>query len=280
MGAVAPAEPATSWSCPAPWRKLMAALRANWPEYLIEGWALGMFMVSAGVVGVLLESSASPLRPLIEDATVRRVLGAIAMGLTAIALIYSPWGRRSGAHMNPAVTLTFLRLGKVAGADATFYVLAQFIGGTLGVVLVWILFGASFTEPPVAFATTVPGPRGVGVALLAEFAISFGLMYTILRVSSHARLERWTGMFAGALVALFISLEAPLSGTSMNPARTFASAAPAGHWMHLWLYFLAPVLGMLAAGAAYRRWHASAPVHCAKLRHSDGHRCIHCGYQP
>lgn len=280
MGADAVAQPETTLARPAQGRNLVSSLRDNWPEYLIEGWALGMFMVSAGVVGVLLESSASPLRHLIEDPTVRRVFGGIAMGLTAMALIYSPWGRRSGAHMNPAVTLTFLGLGKVARTDALFYILAQFIGGTLGVLLVWAVFGASFAEPPVAFAITVPGAGGVGVALLAEFTISFGLMYTILRASNHARLERWTGVFAGTLVALYISLEAPLSGMSMNPARTFASAAAAGHWTHLWLYFLAPVLGMLAAAAAYRRWHARTDVHCAKLRHSDRHRCIHCGYQP
>src|SRR5689334_13092656 len=115
-------------------------VRRNWPEYLIEGWALGTFMISAGVVATLLDYPGSPVHRAIADPTLRRVLGGIAMGLTAIALIYSPWGQRSGAHMNPAVTLTFLRLGKIHRGDAFAFVLAQFIGGTLGVLLVAKLF--------------------------------------------------------------------------------------------------------------------------------------------
>src|SRR5687768_3178239 len=103
------------------------SLRAHWPEYLIEGWALGMFMISAGVFAVLLDAPGSAPHELIGDPTLRRVIGGMAMGLTAVAIIYSPWGQRSGAHMNPAVTLTFLRLGKVARWDAFFYVVAQFV---------------------------------------------------------------------------------------------------------------------------------------------------------
>ena len=93
---------------------MLSKLRKNWPEYLIEAWALGTFMVSAGACTMLSEHPSSPVRAAIADADIRRVLIGVCMGLTAIALIYSPWGKRSGAHMNPAVTLTFLRLGKVA----------------------------------------------------------------------------------------------------------------------------------------------------------------------
>src|SRR6185436_13047471 len=88
-------------------------LRQHWPEYLIEAWALGMFMISAACVTALLEHPASPVHQVIPNAFARRALIGLAMGLTAIALIYSPWGQRSGAHMNPATTLTFLRLGKI-----------------------------------------------------------------------------------------------------------------------------------------------------------------------
>ena len=109
------------------------ALRGHWPEYLIEGSALGLFMVSAAVFSTLLFAADSPLRRLLVPEGVRRACIGVAMGLTAIALIHSPWGKRSGAHMNPAVTLTFLRLGKVARWDAAFYILAQFAGGWLGV---------------------------------------------------------------------------------------------------------------------------------------------------
>src|SRR5262252_2387067 len=98
----------------------MEALRSHWPEYLMEAAALGMFMVSACVCGILLEC---------VTGLFNRVLGGIAMGLTAVSIISSPWGQRSGAHMNPAFTLTFLFLGKIAPWDALFYVVAQFAGG-------------------------------------------------------------------------------------------------------------------------------------------------------
>src|SRR5215469_17519551 len=143
---------------------LTSALRSHWPEYLIEGWALGTFMVSAGLVATLLGAPASPLHRALPDSMWRNAVGGIAMGLTAIVLIHSGWGKRSGAHMNPAVTLTFLRLGKIHPWDALFFVIAQVAGGTLGVVVVASVLGSLFTGPPVSYAVTVPGPKGVAVA--------------------------------------------------------------------------------------------------------------------
>src|SRR6516162_2141365 len=109
------------------------AVRGHWPEYLIEAAGLALFMISAGAFGTLLESPQSPVRGMLPDPLVRRALMGIAMGATAIGLIYSPWGRQSGAHFNPAVTLAFWRLGKVAPWDGVFYVIAQFVGAIAGV---------------------------------------------------------------------------------------------------------------------------------------------------
>jgi aquaporin Z len=249
----------------------------HWPEYLIEAWALGMFMVSAGVVTVLVEHPDFGVPTVIESATLRRVLISVAMGATAIALIYSPWGRRSGAHMNPAVTLAFWRLGKVRRDDALWFIVAQFAGGLLGVLAVLALFGERFAAPPIAFVATQPA-SGAGVAFLFEFLISCGLMLTVLGLSSRARFAPYTGLAAGALVASYIAFEAPYSGMSMNPARSFASAVPAGLWTDLWIYFVAPPLGMWTAAALHRV--RRAPSACAKLVHAADVRCMHCGYQP
>lgn len=258
---------------------MRAALARHWPEYLIEAAALGLFMVSAGVFGTLLWAPASPLHGLIHGELARRALMGLAMGCTAIALIYSPMGQRSGAHMNPAVTLTFLRLGKVAPWDALFYVLAQLAGGTLGVLLVRAALGQAFTAAPVSSVVTVPGSRGPGVAFVAEGLIAALLMLTVLALSNHARLARFTGLAAGTLVALYIVTEAPLSGMSMNPARTFASALPSGIWTSFWIYLTAPLAGMLAAAEIFRAVRGHLAVRCAKLRHTDHHRCIfRCGY--
>lgn len=249
------------------------------PEYLIEGGALGTFMVSAGTLSWLLEATNSPIHGIIESGDIRRALIGIAMGLTSMSLVYSPWGRRSGAHMNPALTLTFWTLGKVARRDAVFYALAQFIGGTLGVLVVAGIIGAGVVEPPVSYAQTVPGPHGAGVAFVCEVIIAFIMMLTILTFSNRQRLMPYTGIACAVLVATYITFEAPLSGMSLNPARSFASAAPAQHWQHLWIYFLAPPLGMLAAAFVYRRL-PNAQVLCAKIFHALDQRCIHCGYEP
>src|SRR4051812_49408779 len=154
----------------------LGALKAHWPEYLMEAWGLGTFMVSAGVFGTLLFHPASPVARAVPDPLTLRALMGVLMGLTAVALIYSPWGRQSGAHLNPAVTLTFLRLGKVRPWDALFYVLAQAAGGTAGVLLVAAALGPFFREPPVAYVATAPGEAGGLLAPPPAAPISLALV--------------------------------------------------------------------------------------------------------
>lgn len=250
------------------------SLAAHWPEYLIEAACLGIFMVSACGFGTLLEHPSSPVRQAIEDGFLRRALMGVAMGLTAVGLIFSPWGKRSGAHMNPATTLTFFRLGKIQPWDATFYVLAQFVGGLAGVVFCAAVLGGLLAHPSVGYVATVPGRHGVAAAFLAEIAITFVLMSVILRVSNTPQIGRYTGLFAGALVATYITFEAPISGMSLNPARTFGSALSSQIWNSIWIYFIAPPLGMLAAAEWYVRQRGIHQVFCAKLHHHNSQRCI------
>ena len=252
---------------------VQAALRQHWPEYLAEAAGLGLFMVSACLFGALLWHPGSPIAQAVPDGVRRRALMGLAMGLTAIGLIYSPWGRRSGAHLNPATTLTFWRLGKVPGPDAAWYMLAQATGGLAGVLLAAAVIAPGVAHPAVRYVVTEPGAGGPAIAFAAEAAIAFLLMTVVLGVSNTARLAAFTGLCAGGLVAAYITLEAPLSGMSMNPARSLASAVPAGAWEHVWIYLLAPPLGMLAAAEVYVRRRGLSGVYCAKLRH-DGRRCI------
>jgi aquaporin Z len=258
----------------------MNTLRHHYPEYLMEAAALGLFMISASIVTAILEHPASPIHQTIAEPLLRRFIIGVAMGLTAIALIYSPWGKQSGAHLNPVVTLTFFRLGKVKLLDALFYILAQFAGGLLGVLLAARVLGDAIAHPTVNYVITIPRSAGVVIAFLAELSISFGLMMTVLIVSNHSKLSPLTGIFAGILVATYITLEAPLSGMSMNPARTLASAIPAHNWASMWVYFTAPLLGMFSASEIYVRLKGRKAVRCAKLHHQNNQRCIfHCGYR-
>ena len=246
----------------------------HWREYLIEAAGLGLFMMSAATMTALLEHPASPIRLALPDPFIRRVLMGLAMGLTAASLVYSPWGQRSGAHFNPAVTLTFLRLGKVSRRDATFYVAAQFAGGILGVAAAARLLRPWIADASVNYVATVPGPHGDAAAFAGELGISFLLMLTVLTVSNRARLMRFTGLVAAVLIACFITFEAPLSGMSMNPARTLGPTVVGGLAPGLWLYFVAPPLGMLAAAELYVRVYGLVDIRCARLQHAGP--CIFC----
>jgi aquaporin Z len=253
------------------------SLRRHYPEYLIEATLLGIFMISACTFGALLEHPDSPIRQAVASPFVRRMFMGVAMGTTAICLIYSPWGKQSGAHMNPSVTFTFFRLGKVKKWDALFYVAAQFAGGILGVLSARVFLNALLNHPSVNYVATLPGDFGIVPAFLGEIVISFIMMLMVLRVSSTASLARYTGLFAGLLVAMYITFEAPISGMSLNPARTFGSAFSAMRWDALWIYFTAPPLAMLAASEVYVRARGMQSVGCAKLHHQNNRRCIHCG---
>lgn len=246
----------------------------------MEGFGLGIFMLSAGVFSVLFDYSGSPLSDLFPP-FVRRAWIGLAMGVTAVGIIYSPWGKQSGAHLNPAVTLTFFRLGKISKADAFFYILFQTIGGTLGVLVAGLLLQYSFRNKPVNYVTTVPGEFGIIMAFIAEIVISFLLMITVLVFSNKENYAKYTGIAAGTLVFLFITFEAPFSGMSINPARSIASALPSGIWTSFWIYMTAPILGMLGASEVYGFLKKGKKVMCAKLHHHNDKRCIfvNCGYK-
>ena len=251
---------------------LVTAVADHWPEYLMEAWGLGTFMVSACVFGVLLFHPDSYFAE--HSFATRNVLMGIAMGATAIAILKSPWGKRSGAHINPAVTLTFYRLGKISGIDATFYAIAQFAGGILGVFVSWVFLGDLLEVHEVNFVPTIPGMYGPAAAFAGELTIAFLMMSMVLSTSNHARLSRYTPFIAGLFVAVYIAVESPISGMSMNPARTFGSAAVGNIWTAWWIYFTAPPIAMLLAAEAFVRVRGMKNVLCAKLDHSGVGRCI------
>jgi aquaporin Z len=250
----------------------MPAVRSHWPEYACEAALLGTFMFVACALAVVLEHPAGALHHALPDTLTRRAAFGAAMGLTAVALVHSRWGKRSGAHLNPAVTLSFAWLRRIRPEDAAAYAAAQLAGASIGVAAAWAVFGARLAHPSIHFVVTRPGDAGVLVAFAAEVAMSFVLMATVLLVSGSRRSEL-TGACAGALVFLYITFEAPLSGMSMNPARSFGSALVAADFEALWIYFAAPPFGMLGAAALLRGRVAG----CAKLRHASDVRCIFCG---
>ena len=248
---------------------LLAAFRRHWPHYLAEAAGIAFFVCCSGLLTMLMEHPASPVhRALPDSALLRRGLVGLGVCLGLVLIIYSPWGKRSGAHINPAVTLAFWQLGKIKPADALWYVLAQLAGAVGAAQLLKHVFGKLYAHPAVNYTVTEPASTTMQAALVAfgaEFIISLLIMMVTLRALHSARLKEWTGWLLGTLLALYVTFESPLSGMSLNPARTLGTAVAAGSYQGLWVYGLAPPLAMWLATVAVRRFHHGQPLACAVL---------------
>jgi aquaporin Z len=252
----------------------VGSLRCHWPEYLMEAAEVAIYLFLTCIFASLLLYPASPVRQLVTSAVGRRALMGLAIGATVIAIVTSPWGKQSGGHFNPALTVAFYRLGKMSVPDAVFYLLAQFSGAIGGVCIARYLLPGTVSGQAIRYAVTTPGVRGSAVAFIGELAISIILMSTILVASNSETLNRYTPYLVGFLYAGFIILEAPFSGMSMNPARSLAPALHASYWHALWLYFAAPTLGTLIAAEIFLRARGGVQPFCAKLHHANNKRCI------
>lgn len=227
--------------------QMKAAFRKNWKHYLREALGLGIFMISACFFGAMIFSPESVWHDKIPGELLKNIVMGLLMGATALFIFYSSWTAPSGSHINPAVTLTFLRLGRMCRYDALFFVLFQVLGGTVAVYLMQFLMGPILSAPPVTSAVTIPGKTGIAWAVITEFVIAFITMSMVLFTASSQKLKHYTRVFSSILVCSWVILAGPVSGFGMNPARSFASALPAGMWTSFWIYCTMPFAGMLAA---------------------------------
>ena len=228
---------------------MKAAFRKNRKHYLQEALGLAIFMISACFFSAMLFSEKSSWH--LPNMMMRNALMGIAMGTTALFIFYSPFTAPSGSQINPAVTITFLRLAKMCRYDAMFFVFFQIIGGTVAVFIMQRLMGSILTDPPVNSAVTVPGKTGVWWALVTELIIAFITMSMVLITSNNDKLKKYTRLFAGCLVCTWVIVAGPISGFGMNPARSLASALPANIWTASWIYMVIPFAGMLLAAEFY-----------------------------
>jgi aquaporin Z len=252
----------------------ISSLPRHWPEYLMELGELGCYLLVACVATTLLQHPASIVRQFVSSSLARRCLMGLAMGATTIAIVMSPWGKRSGGHFNAAITFTFYRLGKVEFWDGLFYVFAQLLNAVGGVTLARYVLRGALSHNAVHYAVTVLGVYGSAAAFTAELTMSFFLMVTVLFATNHERLAPYTAYFVGALIAMFYPVGTALSGMSTNPARSFGPAVHANSWHALWIYFIAPTVGMLAAAETFLRIRRGVAPYCAKLHHANHERCI------
>jgi aquaporin Z len=249
-------------------------MKNHLPEYFAEflGTAI-MMTVGIGAV-TLMWSQGSVMRELIPSDPLRRLLTGIMFASGGTAVVLSPLGQRSGGHLNPAVTLAFWWKGQVTTADALAYVVAQVLGAMLGVYVVAAVAGPAARS--VQLGLTLPGAGySTMFAFGAEALITFLLVFLIVYCVNNQRVARKTPYLAGALVAFLVFVEAPVSGTSLNPARSLAPALLTRVYSDQWLYLLAPSLGAVVAVMLFSHlFGRDKRAGCAKLFHTERYKCI------
>ncbi len=234
----------------------MDALKHHWRDYLLEAGGLIVFMLGAGAFGTLFLYPGSPVSQAIPSDLLKHVGLGACLGVVTFGIVFAI-GEKSGAHINPAVTWAFYVQGKINRADAIWYTIAQFAGAVVAPQLLYAAIGAPFADKKVRYATSQPGPGGDLVAFAAEFVISFILMLAVLIALNSERLKEKAPLIIATLIAVYAAFESPLSGMSLNPARSFGSALTANQWDGIWVYFTAPVLAMLLAVGVYNRMRAA-----------------------
>ena len=237
-----------------------------WKPVLAEfiGTAL---LVAVGVSFVILDfGKGSPVASMLPSAGDRRLLTGFLFGCTGAAIALSWVGKISGAHINPAVSVAFWMLGKMRGRHALANVVAQCAGGLVGALplLAWGVMGRS-----IAFGATEPGiGYSNGMAVGGELVTTFAMILLLLMFVGHRRLRRFTPGLFPPLYAVMVFLEAPVSGTSTNPARSIGPMVMAGAWQGWWVYWVGPALGMALAIAVYQSsWMKGFEVEAAKVYH-------------
>ena len=242
--------PSPAW----PWRVLAA-----------EAVGTGLLLIGGLSLVIVMFGEGSPMAHLIPDEGVRRLITGFLFGTTGASIALSPIGKRSGAHINPIVTMAFGLMGKLDLRTAVGYIAAQSVGAVLGSVplLAWGAMGRS-----VSFGATLPGAGYSTSAVLSGEVVTTFIMVTLLAVFLGFRSIRpYTPGLFPPLYALMVWAEAPISGTSTNPARSLGPAVISGQWDGWWIYVIGPVIGSalacLACSALAKR------ITVAKLYHFD-----------
>ncbi len=215
------------------------------PVYLAEAIATALLLAGGLSAVIVLISPTGPFAGLGLPDALRRFAAGGLFGLTGTAVSLSRWGRRSGAHLNPAVTFAFWLEGRISRSHAVGYVLAQCLGATVGAaaVLAWGAWGR-----PLDFGATVPrAGLAAWTAVLLEAGITFLLVTLVLSMASRPTLRHLTPWTMGPLYAVLVAAEAPLTGTSTNPARSFGPALTTWTWTDQWVYLVGPMLGAAVA---------------------------------
>ncbi len=241
-------------------------MKKLFPAFAAEFVGTGLLVAIGLSIVIFMFGTSSPVIVLVPDPGLRRLITGFLFGSTGALIAVSKIGKLSGAHINPVVTLSFWTLGKLDKTHAVGYMVAQCAGAIAGAVplLLWGGMGQS-----VVYGATLPGAAyGTGEAMLGEIVTTFALIAGLFIFISHRRLKTYTPLLFPFLYAVMVYLEAPISGTSTNPARSLGPAVIADAWHGWWIYFVAPVIGALI-GTALKKYSflKKLEVEVAKVYH-------------
>jgi len=240
-----------------PWRIFFSELIGT-ALLVLGGLSLVIFMFGAG----------SPMARLLPSEGLRRLITGFLFGTTGALIALSPVGKESGAHINPIVSFGFRLMGKISLKLTLVYVIAQLAGAIVGCVplLLWGSMGKS-----VEFGATWPGAGyGTTEVFLGEVATTFAMVSLLTMFLAYRRIRPFTPALFPPLYSFMVWAEAPISGTSTNPARSLGPSLISGQWQGWWIYWIGPMLGTLLALMAFS--YLAKRIEVAKLYHFDSDR--------
>lgn len=242
----------------------------HWRIWAAEGAGTGLMMLGGLSAVCLTFGSGAPVAEALPSDSLRRVaVGALFAACVSLVAV-SPVGRLSGAHLNPAVTLSFRVLNRVSGHDVGGYLVAQLIGALCGTAAVRVLWGDTALSVD-GGATLLGTPVVAGVAL--EIVMTATLVGVILWFVSDVRLVPWTPLAIWPVITALVWIGGSYTGTSLNPTRSAAPALVFAQLADLWVYLVAPTTGAVALAFVWRHRHHAFQPKTAKLFHDPGYRC-------
>lgn len=241
-------------------------LKAYFSEFVGTG-----LLVLIGLSAVIfINGKGSPVLKIIPDPGIRRALSGFLFGTTGCLITISPVGKISGAHINPMVSIAFYLRKTMQFKNMLGFIVAQMAGAVVGCLplLFWGKQGLSMS-----YGATIPD--GILPAFIGEIWTTFVLIAVILFFTGHNRIKNFTPFMMPIIYCVMVFVEAPFSGTSTNPARSFGPAVISNIWTGYWLYWLAPVIGMLIAVLTFNiGWLKHLKSDVAKLYHFSRYRNI------
>lgn len=233
--------------------------------FIAEFFGTALLLLGGLSIVILMFGAGSPMAEIIPAIKVRQIITGFIFGSIGAFIALSPIGKISGAHINPAVTIVFWLFRKIEGRLTITYILAQLSGAIAG-CLPLLLLGQMGKS--IEFGVTVPGAGySFSTVLLGEVITTFTMVSLLVIFIGFRQIRKFTPFMFPFLYAIMVPLEAAISGTSTNPARSFGPAVISGQWEGWWIYLIGPLAGAFMASIACS--FLAKKITIAKLYHFD-----------